>query len=60
MEYVKKLWKTLILVPDDKHSVFVFRLLELLTNLNKGSIDTTPSHLYTLLLDNEFTGFAEQ
>ena len=46
MEYVKKLWSTIKLDPNDKTSLISFRLLELLINLNHGSKETTPYDLY--------------
>jgi len=53
--YVRKLWHTVKLNPEDRSSIVTFRLLELLLNLSKGSSEASPHELYSLLCESEFT-----
>ena len=59
MTYVKKLWDTLVISGDDNNSLITFRLLQLLQNLHKGAIDTSPYDLHQLLINSEFTEQSE-
>lgn len=59
MGYVKKLWNTVVITEVDTSSLISFRLLELLINLNKGSLDTCPRELYSLLINSDFTQYSE-
>jgi hypothetical protein len=60
MEYVKKLWSTITLTPEDQSSLITFRLLELLLNLSRGEKSASPYELYELLCNSDFTGHSEQ
>lgn len=61
--YAKKLWSMLDGKKHDtvdKHHLITLALLDLVVNLSKGSVETTPSTLYEMLCDHEFTRYSEQ
>ncbi len=60
MGYIKKLWTTIKVDPEDKNNIIAFTLMQLLINLHHGSKETSPYELYQILINSDFSGIDEQ
>lgn len=49
MDYAKKLWTHISVNLTDNDSIIVFRLLDILIEMNKGCSDVNPSDLHSLM-----------
>ena len=59
MGYIKKLWTTIQVDPEDKNNVIAFTLMQLLIKLHHGSKETSPYDLYQILVNSDFSGIYE-
>ena len=59
MSYIKKLWTTIQVDPEDKNNIIAFTLMQLLINLHHGSKETSPYDLYQILVNSDFSGIYE-